>query len=365
MWSYPFPSAKILIVDDEQGSIRLLERTLREAGGGQLALKSTTDPRRALPLYEEFQPDLILLDLQMPHLDGFEVMRQLQARVPKDGYLPILILTGDVSDETKKKALALGAKDFLTKPFDPAEILLRINNLLETRLLHARLHEQMESLEEKVLERTRELEEVRIEILDRLALAAEYRDDATGRHTRRVGRTSATLARYLGHAQEFIELIRRAAPLHDLGKIGIPDQILLKAGKLTPEEFELLKTHTTIGAKIAGNSRHKLLQMAEEIALYHHERWNGTGYARVAGEAIPLPARIVTVADVFDALTHDRPYKKAWPVEKAAAEIERQSGRQFDPQVVEAFRQAFMKGIIPDKEIDGAEPDLALKGFRS
>lgn len=352
-----YATAKILIVDDEEATVRLLDDLLKDAGYRNR--KCHTDSRHVLPLFQAYQPDLILLDLVMPNLDGFAVMTQLKTRVPVGEYLPILVITGDISRQGKERALSLGVKDFVTKPFDRTEVLLRIRNLLETRFLHCRLQDQNQLLEEKVWERTRELEETRIEVLDRLGLAAEYRDDETGRHTQRVGRTSAILAEVLGLPEAVVELIRRASPLHDVGKIGISDTILLKPEKLTDEEFDLMKTHVTLGGRIVSGSRYALLQMAEEIALYHHERWDGTGYAGLAGEAIPLSARIVTVADVFDALTHVRPYKKAWPLEEAVSEIVRQSGRQFDPRVVEAFSQALDRGHLNADGTGVGEPAIA------
>ncbi|GIV95534.1 MAG: two-component system response regulator [Herpetosiphonaceae bacterium] len=327
---------RILIVDDEESNVRLLERFLEQAGYRHIA--STTDPQKTLTLFIEFQPDLILLDLHMPYLDGFEVMNQLRQIIPREIYLPILVLTADISPAVRQQALAGGANDFLTKPLDAIEVLLRIKNLLQTRFLHLQLQEQNHLLEEKVYERTQELEEARVEILKRLALAAEYRDDTTGQHTQRVGRTAALLASLLGLPQPEVSNIRRAAPLHDVGKIGIPDYLLLKPGKLTPEEFEMMKTHTIIGAKILGGGQVPLLKMAEEIALTHHERWDGLGYPRgLAGEAIPLVGRIVAVADVFDALIHVRPYKPAIPRDNAIREISLMSGLQFDPKVVQAF----------------------------
>ncbi|MBV9471058.1 MAG: response regulator [Abitibacteriaceae bacterium] len=343
--------ALILIVDDQEPNVLLLEGFLE--GANYTNIKATTDPREVIPLYQALQPDLILLDLHMSPLDGFDVMEQLQEQVPFGTYLPILVLTADITLEAKKRALSSGARDFLTKPFDHAEVLLRIHNLLETRFLHLAMQSQNDILEEKVHERTlelrqahatvlqrnEELKQAELETLERLAIAVEYRDDITGRHTQRVGQTAGLLAMALGLPPEQVGLIQRAAPLHDIGKIGIPDAVLLKAGKLQPEEFEIIKTHTTIGAKILSGSRSTLLQLAEEIALSHHERWEGSGYPRgLSGEAIPLSGRIVTVADVFDALTHERPYKKAWSIEDAVAEIERQSGQQFDPHVVNVFK---------------------------
>lgn len=330
-------AARILIVDDEGANVRLLERTLRRAGFAEIA--GTTDPRSVITLLTEFEPDLILLDLLMPHLDGFAIMELLKEAVPRDVYLPVLVLTADITPETRRKALAGGAKDFLTKPFDVDEVLLRIKNMLEVRGLHLELQSQNRMLEERVRERTRDLEEAHIDTFERLALAAEYRDDNTGQHTLRVGLTSALVARELGLPDAEVELIERAAGLHDVGKIGVPDAILLKPGKLTPEEFEVVKTHTSIGAQLLSGSRSPLLQLAEKIAWAHHERWDGSGYAGIAGEDIPLSGRITAIADVFDALTHDRPYKRAWPIEEALSEIESQRGRHFDPQVVDAFRK--------------------------
>jgi putative two-component system response regulator len=327
--------ARILVVDDQKANVLLLERVLREAGYRNI--ETTTDSRLALDLFSRFEPDIVLLDLMMPHLDGFQVMRMLQQVASQDEYRPVLVLTADVTEEIKRRALAGGAKDFLTKPFDVQEVLLRIGNLLETRRLHRILRGQNELLEERVRERTLELEEAYIETMERLALAAEYRDDETGQHTIRVGRTASLVARELGLSDRDVELIERAAGLHDIGKIGIPDNILLAPRKLTAEEFEVVKTHTSIGAKILSGSRSPLLRMAETIAWAHHERWDGSGYARIPGPDTPLVGRITTVADVFDALTHDRPYKTAWPMQESIAEIARQSGRQFDPQVVEAF----------------------------
>jgi len=286
------------------------------------------------------------------------VMKQLRACIAPVDFLPILVLTADITPEAKRRALAEGALDFLTKPFDATEVVLRIKNLLRTRALHLQLQGQNQLLDQKVRERTDELEETQIEILERLALASEYRDDDTGEHTRRVGKTAAQIAEALGWSAGEVELMRRAAPLHDVGKIGIPDSILLKPGKLTAEEFEQMKTHTTMGAKILSGGHFPLLQLAEQIALTHHERWDGTGYLGFQEEAIPIAGRIVTVADVFDALTSERPYKKAWPVSEAIEEIKRQRGRQFDPRVVAAFLKVVSSNGILISENSAQQENL-------
>jgi putative two-component system response regulator len=338
--------ARILIIEDQEHNIRLLQRLLRRAGYTEI--EGTTDPREAVARFLAYQPDLVLLDLHMPHVDGFSVLEALRPHIPPESYLPILVITADVSVEAKQRALSAGAKDFLAKPFEATEVLLRIRNLLEARFLYLALQRENELLETKVRQRTAELEEAQAEILERLALAAEFRDDATRQHTQRVGELSARLARRLGLPEAEAALVRRAAPLHDIGKIAVPDDVLLKLERLTEREFEVIKKHTAVGARILSGSRHRLLQLAEEIARTHHEHWDGGGYSPgLRGEDIPLVSRIVAVVDVFDALTHERPYKPAWPVEQAVAEIERQSGRKFDPRVVRAFVEMLREdGVI-------------------
>lgn len=334
MPSRTFKHARIMIVDDEPANVEVLSRLLERHGFSRI--ESTSDPREAESLYMRLRPDLILLDLHMPHMDGFAVMDRLNQLV-ESSYLPILMLTGDMSPESRREALSRGAKDFVNKPFHSDEVLLRIRTLLETRFLYLQIQTQNSMLEAKVRERTRELESAQIEIIERLARAAEFRDDQTGRHTERVGLMAMQLAREIGLSDRTVALIRRAAPLHDIGKIAVPEAILLKLGKLTDEEFARVRTHTRIGARLLSGGSFDLLRMAEEIAFSHHEHWNGGGYEGMSGESIPLAGRIVAIADVFDALVHKRPYKPAWPKEDAIAEIVRQRGRQFDPSLVDAF----------------------------
>ncbi|HUP02164.1 MAG TPA: HD domain-containing phosphohydrolase [Gemmatimonadota bacterium] len=334
--------ARILIVDDDPANVELLERILKPSGYGNIV--KTTDSRRAVQLCIQAPVDLVLLDLRMPHMDGIEVMAALRKELPEFSFPPVLVLTSDTSREAKQRALSSGARDFLTKPLSPSEVRLRVANLLENRLLHRALLHQNERLEEMVFKRTRELEEARIQILERLAIAAEYHDPETGAHTRRVGEDCARIAETLGLPRGSVELIHRSAPLHDVGKIGVHDEILRKPAPLTVEEFDAMKMHTIIGEQILSGSGIALLDMAAEIALCHHEHWDGSGYPHgIAGDEIPLAARIVTVADVFDSLTHERPYKSAWKNFEALNEIELLSGSKFDPRVVQAFMRVLLE----------------------
>jgi putative two-component system response regulator len=340
-----FAAARILVVDDEAANVRALKRILQSVGYGNIL--TTREAGEVPRLYREHDPDLILLDLHMPKLDdGLAVLNEIRTAAAPPAYVPVLVLTGDSSSGARRQALSAGAKDFVTKPFEVDEVLLRIHNLLETRHLHGEIISQNKLLEERVQERTAELDSAYLDTLERLAIAAEFRDDETGRHTERVGEITALLGTTLGLSEEEIFLIRRAAPLHDVGKIGIPDAILRKPGPLTTEEWEVMKGHTTLGARILSGGRSSLMRLAEEIALFHHERWDGEGYpAGCAGEAIPLPARLVMVADVFDALTSDRVYRRAWPLEKVLGYFQEFAGQRFDPRIARllehpAVRQA-------------------------
>lgn len=325
-------TAKILIVDDQAPNVVLLEKILQADGYDQVV--TTTDSRQVAELYVRHHFDLVLLDLNMPYLTGFDVMQQLNELEP-DSYVPVLVLTAQPDMKTRLRALESGARDFLTKPFDRLEVLSRIRNMLEVRMMHNQIRDQNRILEEKVQERTRELADTRFEIIRRLGRAAEYRDNETGLHIIRMSKYSQLLGRAAGMSEAESELLLNASPMHDIGKIGIPDSILLKPGKLDMDEWEVMKTHPVIGAEILSGHQSELMGMASQIALAHHEKWDGSGYPHgLKGEEIPLEARVVAVCDVFDALTTARPYKKAWPVEEAIAYIHDNSGKHFDPELV-------------------------------
>ena len=329
--------AKILLVDDQTPNVILLEKMLRAAGYADVT--ATTDPREVVVLYREHQFDIVLLDLNMPYLDGFAVMEQLK-ELERDDYAAVLVLTAQPDAATRLRALESGAKDYLTKPFDRLEVLTRIRNMLEVRLLHNQARDQNKILEHKVRQRTQELMETRLEIIRRLGRAAEYRDNETGLHIIRMSKFSETLGRAAGMDAEWCEMLLNASPMHDIGKIGIPDHILLKPGKFEPEEWEVMKTHAAIGAEILSGHHSDLMEMARVIAMTHHEKWDGTGYPNgLKGEDIPLVGRIVALADVFDALTSERPYKKAWSVEDALGYLLENRGMHFDPDLVDIFEK--------------------------
>ena len=355
-----FTEAKILLVDDEEINLLLLERILHRAG--YTSVRSTPDPREAIEIFQEFQPDLVCTDLHMPFMSGIGLLESLQKFIDPKTYLPIIILTADLSSDAEHEALTKGAKDFLNKPFQANQIRLRLHNLLQTRFLQLELQRQNEMLEEKVKNRTIELEAARLDALERLALAAEYRDHTTGMHTKRVGDLSALIALKLGFSEEEVDLVRRAAPLHDVGKIGIPDDILLKPGKLTNSEFDVMKAHVNLGSSLLSHGQSQLTQLAEKIALTHHERWDGSGYPLgLKGDDIPLVGQIVAVADVFDTLINERPYKEPWPIEKAIEEIKHQSGKWFSPRVVAVFLEVAMahnQAVMREKNNSLSVPPL-------
>ncbi len=332
--SYDPKSARILVIDDEPANLKLFGLMLRADGYQDVML--VQDPRDAVDTYRALRPDLVLLDINMPHLDGYAVMAQFKAlgeAVPP----PIVVLTAQSGEDFLLRALAGGATDFLGKPLNKRELLARVRNILMAHLAHRLMHEQNGVLDLMVRQRTRELSESRLDIVRRLGRASEYRDNETGQHILRMSHASALLARRIGWGDEACELMLNASPMHDVGKIGIPDGILLKPGPLTPDEREVMQTHTRIGADILSGAD-ELMMMARDIALAHHEKWDGTGYPRrLAGFQIPEAARIVAIADVFDALTSERPYKTPWTVADAAGFLTENAGTHFDPTFVAHF----------------------------
>lgn len=349
--------AKIMIVDDEPVNIKVTRKYLETAGYRNFL---TTDrPADALDLIVHERPDLILLDVMMPDISGLEILKRIRGDRHTNS-IPTIVFTASADQSLKYEALQLGATDFLGKPVDPHELKARVRNALVLKAHNDRLEQDAFQLQEKVRTRTAELMMNRLEVIHCLARAAEYRDNETGRHVIRVGRYVGIIARALRLDAETIELMENASPLHDVGKIGIPDAVLLKPGKLTPEEMEVMqghsqlgarvfeilsgdewsqvKGHTEIGSRILGSSVSPLLRMASRIALTHHERWDGTGYPlALSGESIPLEGRITAVADVFDALSTKRPYKPAFPLPKCFEIMEEGRGKHFDPRVFDAF----------------------------
>lgn len=342
-------SARVLIVDDEVAVGRSLERILLHAGIGKVVVE--TDPKTALRRHDARHFDAILLDLHMPGIDGFQLMETFVEQIGDESYAPILVLTGDHRIDVREQALASGAKDFVQKPFEPTEVVARLRNIIETGRMHRQLMSFNEVLAARVREQTSDLLAAKLEVLERLAKAGEYRDDMTGKHAQRVGTLSGLVARAMGLDETRAHTIELAAPLHDIGKIGVPDGILLKDGSLTQREIDIVRRHTLIGGAILSGSGFPLLRTAERIALTHHEFWNGAGYPNgLAGDEIPVEGQITSVADAFDSLTNDRPYRGACSHEVAMQEILRWRGRQFAPDVVDALGRLYRKGMLDDIE---------------
>jgi len=329
-------AARIFIVDDQIQNVALLESLLELEGYDNIC--TTTDSRQAAAIYAESKPDLVLLDFRMPHMDGVDVIKEFDKIKNDYDYIPVIILTAQSDIQTRDRALAAGANDFITKPFDNTEILLRIRNALTTRAFFLGQRHRADLLDAEVKKRTQEIFDIQLEVIRGLGRAGEYRDNETGKHVLRMSESCKIVALKMGLGDKFAEQILQASPLHDVGKIGIPDHILLKPGRLDTQEMETMKTHVSIGLSIVGDMDTPVLEMARNIAKYHHEKWDGTGYLNgLAGEDIPIESRIASVCDVFDALTSERPYKKAWPVEEALMHIKNNAHRHFDPAVVDAF----------------------------
>ncbi len=317
----------VLVVDDIPTNLDLLVETLKD----EYRVLAALSGREALDIvHSSSPPDIVLLDVMMPNMDGYTVCELIKSDL-RSRNIPVIFVTARDQEQDQTKGFEVGGVDYITKPVSPAVVLARVRT-------HLALHNQNLALERKVAERSRDLYETRLQIIRRLSVAAEYKDNETGLHIVRMSGYCRALALAAGLDDEAADLIHSAAPMHDVGKIGIPDHILSKPGKLDPDEWEIMKTHTTIGAKIIGEQDNKLMIMARRIALTHHERWDGTGYpVGLAGEDIPLEGRIVALADVFDALTSKRPYKDAWPEDKACEHIREQRGKHFDPKLTDLF----------------------------
>ncbi len=327
---------KALLVDDNPSNLYMLGKLIQNSGIGDVT--QFKDPRDALAATQETQYDLIVVDYMMPSMDGLEFVKAIRQNGAYDD-VPVVMVTTVDQREVCYAALEAGATDFLTKPIDVAEVKARLRNLVKLRDLQNRSRDRASWLGEEVRKATSEMASLEEEIILRLSRAAEYRDNDTGAHVLRVARSCREIAEDLGMNSQFCRDIYLAAPMHDVGKIAVPDAILRKPGTLTPEERKEMETHAEVGAAILAGSESRLIRLAAEIAHTHHERWDGTGYPRgLSGTNIPISGRIVAVADVFDALISERPYKSAWPIEKAATFIVDNAGTMFDPAVVRAFQ---------------------------
>jgi putative two-component system response regulator len=369
--------AKVMIVDDEPVNIDVVQAYLEDEGFTQFV--TTTEPTTALLTMRKKRPDLVLLDINMPRVSGLEILESMR-REKEFSQIPVIIITASNDSKVKLAALRLGASDFLSKPVDPSELMLRLENVLAVKAYQDHLAEYSDRLEKQVQLRTQELVRSRQEAIHCLARAGEYRDDDTGHHVTRVGRYTALIASELGFPESAIELIEQAAQLHDVGKIGIPDSILHKPGKLEPHEFELiqehcsigrriinplsheesirLKSHTSVGLQIMGSTSSPVLKLAAVIAASHHEKWDGSGYPKgLSGNAIPIEGRIVAVADVFDALSSARPYKKAFPIDKCLEILREGRGKHYDPRVLDAFFNRIDEAIQIRKQYEDSEAD--------
>ncbi|NLD98364.1 MAG: two-component system response regulator [Fibrobacter sp.] len=341
-----YSQCTVLVVDDNKNNIEILINTLSDICEVSAALNG----HDALALVKVSPPNLILLDLMMPEVDGFAVCRELKSD-KQTSDIPVIFLTGMTDAQTKAKGFNLGAVDFITKPFEPLEIVARVKTHLALSISNRTLKQYNEILETKVQERTRELDLTQEVTIDTLATLAEYRDPETGGHILRTKSYVIALAEHIKSHPDFkpfltdeaISLIGRSAPLHDIGKVGTPDCILLKPGKLTAEEFEIMKRHTTIGFNTLYRAEKKLgmksfLNYAKEVAYTHHEKWDGSGYPRgLKGTDIPISGRLMALADVYDALISKRVYKPPFPHKKALSIIIEGKGSHFDPVLVDTF----------------------------
>jgi putative two-component system response regulator len=357
---------RVLVVDDEEGQRVLLSQLVEELGH---EVETASDGFEAVAKMK-LGFDLVLLDAKMPGMDGYEVLTELREDEDGKPHVPVLMVTGLDSDRGRRRAMENGADDFISKPVRQVDLQARVTSLLKRKEAEDALVEHRDELEREVEQRTAELREAvedltarhreahraELETLERLAVAAEYRDKGTGAHVRRIGGYCALLGERLRMTPGEVEILRYASPLHDVGKIGVPDSILLKSGPLTDDEWEVMQKHTIYAGSILGDSSSKYLQAGKEIALTHQERWDGSGYPRgLEGEEIPLNGRICAVADVFDALTSDRPYREAMTAEEAFEKMEKARGEDFDPELLDTFLQDTDEVVAVHQKHSGEE----------
>jgi putative two-component system response regulator len=339
-------NSRVLIVDDTKINVDILVAALSH----EYKLSVATNGEAALAQVDENRPDLILLDIMMPMMDGYEVCSKLKSD-PETSSIPVIFITAADGLTNITKGFKLGAVDYITKPFRIAELQARVRTHLSLRHAMLALADQNRILDVRVKERTKELKETQLEIIYRLSRAAEYRDNDTGMHIKRLSHLCRILATACDCDEETCDLIFHASPMHDVGKIGIPDAILLKPGPLDAAEWKIMQTHTTVGAEILSGHDSLLIKIGGVIALTHHEKWDGSGYPQgLSGYAIPLVGRITAICDVFDALTSKRPYKEAWPLDEALNLIRSGNGSAFDPRIVECFFKCLpdLKNIVEE-----------------
>ncbi len=331
---------KILIVDDTPANLGVLGKTLELEN---YEISTAPNGELAVEIANSFDPDLILMDIMMPGMDGFETCKVLKDD-PKTKGIPVIFMSSLNDTQNICKGFDHGGLDYIPKPFRREEVLSRVRTHIQLHSLIKEREQYTQTLEETVRQRTQELHSTRLEVINCLGRAGEYRDNETGMHVVRMSHYSRVLAKKVGLSDEKCSLLFHASPMHDIGKIGIPDHVLLKPGKLTPEEWTIMQTHVTIGAEILSRDDSPLMKTAKTVALHHHEKWDGSGYPnQLKGEEISLEGRIIAVCDVFDALTSKRPYKDPWPMDKTMALIEDSRGKHFEPSVVDCFKE-----IIPE-----------------
>ncbi len=340
----------VVIIDDEFTSRAILDKVVKSIQS-DIIVHAFEDPVTAMRWIRENQPDLIMVDYMMNGMTGLQAVQQIRHISALEG-VPIVVVTSIEERNIRYQALESGATDFITKPIDPYECRVRCRNMLSLRLQQKIILNRSQHLEVKIGEATKQIRLRELETLFRLARAGEYRDQDTGSHLMRMSRYSRMIAESLGLSEDRCDLIEVAAPMHDIGKIGIPDNILLKQGKLTTDEYDAMKAHPVVGYQILQHSPSKYLSLGAEIALGHHEKFDGSGYPYgISGDRIPLEARIVAVADVYDALTSQRPYKKAWLNDDAMNYVVNNKGKHFDPDCVDAFVSQFDRVLSIQQQV--------------